>query len=104
MMSKRFAHVVNFWLRKDLRPEERARFEESARSLGTIASVDVFHLGTPASTDRPVIDRSYDYSLVCLFKSREDHDAYQVDPIHDRFRDTCTPLWERIVIYDSDSV
>lgn len=103
-MDKRFTHIVNFWLKKDLTDQERRTFEDSVRSLGTIATVDVFHLGIPASTDRPVIDRSYDFCMVCMFRSRADHDAYQVDPIHDLFRDVCSSLWERIVIYDSDQV
>jgi len=24
-----------------------------------------------------------------------------VDPIHDRFRETCGPLWDKVLIYDS---
>lgn len=100
-MNRKFAHIVNFWLRKDLSAEERSQFEAGVRSLGTIETVDFFHLGTPASTDRPVIDRSYDYCLVCIFKNQDDHDAYQVDPIHDRFRETCGPLWDKVLIYDS---
>ena len=103
-MSKRFTHVVNFWLKNDLTADQRKVFEGGVRSLGTISTVDVFHLGTPASTDRPVIDRSYDFCLVCMFKNKEDHDAYQVDPVHDVFRDTCSSLWEKVLIYDSESV
>jgi len=103
-MSKRFTHVVNFWLKNDLTADQRKVFEDGVRSLGTISTVDVFHLGTPASTDRPVIDRSYDFCLVCMFKNKEDHDAYQVDPVHDVFRDTCSSLWEKVLIYDSESV
>jgi hypothetical protein len=100
-MDKKFAHIVYFWLRKDLSQEERQRFEDSVRSLETIDTLDYYHLGVPASTDRPVIDRSYDFNLLCLFKNKADHDAYQVDLIHDRFRDDCSHLWEKVVIYDS---
>jgi hypothetical protein len=103
-MDTRFAHIVNFWLKKDLTADQRKTFEDHVRSLGTISTVDVFHLGTPASTDRPVIDRSYDFCMICVFRSRADHDAYQVDPVHDTFRDVCSSLWDRIVIYDSDEV
>ncbi|GAA4312162.1 Dabb family protein [Compostibacter hankyongensis] len=100
-MDKQFAHVVNFWLREGLSTAERQQFEAGVRSLGTIGTIARFHIGTPASTDREVIDRSYDYCLLCLFKNQEDHDAYQVDPVHDRFRETCSPFWEKVVIYDS---
>ncbi len=103
-MEKRFVHVVNFWLRKDLNQDERMQFEQGVRSLGNISTVELFHLGTPADTDRPVIDRSYDYCLLCRFRNRADHDAYQEDPIHDEFRDTCSPLWEKVLIYDSEEV
>jgi hypothetical protein len=104
MSSKRFVHVVNFWLRKDLTDAQRAQFKSGVLALEAIKTLDYFHVGTPASTDRPVIDRSYDYCLLCIFKSKEDHDLYQVDPIHDKFRETCGPLSEKLLIYDSEAV
>lgn len=100
-MDQQFVHIVNFWLRKDLTKAQRDQFESSVTSLGTIKPMVLFHLGRPASTDRPVIDRSYDYCLVCIFKNKEDHDAYQVHPVHDAFRENCTPLWDKVLIYDS---
>lgn len=103
-MNTSFVHVVNFWLRKDLSPGERRQFEASVLSLGTIKPMTFFHVGKPAATDRPVIDRSYDYCLVCIFNNKQDHDAYQEDPVHDAFRDTCTPFWDKVVIYDSEGV
>ena len=103
-MDKRFAHVVNFWLKKNLSQQQVQQFEEGVASLGTIKTVRFFHLGKPASTNRPVIDRSYDYCLLCVFNNQADHDAYQVDPIHDRFRETCSPLWDKVLIYDSVSL
>jgi hypothetical protein len=103
-MDKRFVHIVNFWLRKDLSKEERQQFEAGVRSLGTISTLDFFHLGVPASTNREVIDRSYDYCLICIFKNKADHDVYQVDPVHDKFRETCSPLWDKVLIYDSEEV
>ncbi|MHB1920910.1 MAG: Dabb family protein [Chitinophagaceae bacterium] len=103
-MAQRFVHVVNFWLKKGLTPEQVLQFERGATSLGTISTVVFAHLGQPAPTDRPVIDRSYDYCLVCVFNHQQDHDAYQVDPIHDLFRETCSSLWDRVLIYDSISI
>lgn len=104
MSDKRFAHVVNFWLKKDLTEAQRLHFASGIRELEAIKTLEVFHVGTPASTDRPVIDRSYDYCLLCIFKSKADHDAYQVDPIHDEFRKTCSPLAEKMLIYDSETI
>jgi hypothetical protein len=104
MSDKRFVHVVNFWLKKDLTEAQRQQFAEGVRALEAIKTLEFFHVGTPASTDRPVIDRSYDYCLLCIFKSKADHDAYQVDPIHDHFRETCGPLSQKTLIYDSEAI
>lgn len=99
-MSK-FVHVVNFWLKKDITQKDRADFTKGLTSLEKITSLASFHVGQPAPTERPVIDRSYDYCLVCTFDTAADHDAYQTDPIHDDFRDNCAKYWDKVLIYDS---
>jgi hypothetical protein len=96
-----FVHAVYFWLKEHLTDAQRAAFVAGARSLTTIASVKHGYFGIPASTDRPIIERSYSHALVVLFASQADHDSYQADPIHDRFRDECADFWQKVVIYDS---
>jgi hypothetical protein len=96
-----FTHSVYFWLRADLTEAERATFREGALSLTTIDAVRHGFLGVPAPTDRPIIDRSYSYALVVVFDDEDGHDRYQTDPIHDRFRERCGGLWERVLIYDA---
>ncbi len=96
-----FIHAVYFWLRDDLTPDETQRFVEGVRSLRDIETVRQGYVGVPAATDRPIIDRSYSYALVLAFSDEAGHDAYQVHPVHDRFRDECVPFWRRVQIYDS---
>ena len=96
-----FVHAVYFWLRDDLTSEERQRFETGLQSLCAIDSVRHGYIGSPAATDRPVIERSYSRALVLLFDDEGAHDAYQVHPVHDRFRDECHTLWRAVRIYDS---
>ena len=55
----------------------------------------------PAATDRPVIERGYSWALVLVFPSERAHDAYQVHPVHDRFREECGGYWSAVRIYDS---
>jgi len=97
----KFIHVVNFWLKKDLGDQDKAAFVKGVTSLGQIKNLSTFHVGRPAPTSRPVIDSSYDYCLVCTFQSQQEHDAYQIDPIHDIFRDECAKYWDKVLIYDS---
>ena len=51
-------------------------FEAGLQRLMTIPTVRFRYLGTPAETDRPVIDRSYSYKLVVGFDDRAGHDAH----------------------------
>ena len=99
-----FVHVVNFWLKKDLSDAERQQFVNGVKALGNIESLVTFNIGTPAATDRPVIDRSYDYCELTIFNDVEGHDIYQVHPLHLKFIDECKHLWEKVLIYDSETV
>jgi hypothetical protein len=93
-------HSVYFWLKPDLTEEQRALFWESVHSLKTIESVRQCYIGAPASTDRPVIDRSYSCALIVVFDDDEGHDIYQEHPVHDKFRERSN-LWSKILIYDA---
>ncbi len=99
-----FLHSVYFWLRDDLTSLDRDRFVEGVNALLAIETVRHGYVGTPASTDRKIIDRSYSYGLVVAFDDRDGHDIYQDDAIHDRFRDECADLWEDVKIYDMETV
>jgi hypothetical protein len=69
-----------------------------------VETVDVFSVGKPAKTDRPVIDRSYDYCLLTTFEEEKGHDYYQTAPIHLEFIKNCAHLWDKVLIYDSESM
>lgn len=96
-----FVHHVFFWLKKPVTGETRVKFELGLKNLVTIEKIVGMHLGTPASTNRGVIDNSYSYSLLLTFKTKEDQDIYQTHPTHLKFIEDCGDLWERVVVYDS---
>ena len=96
-----FIHAVYFWLRDDLTPDEREQFEAGVRSLRAIETVRDGWIGVPAPTERPVIERGYSRSLVLVFADKRAHDAYQVHPVHDRFRERCGTFWTTVRIFDS---
>lgn len=96
-----FIHSVYFWLREDLTEGELETFRRGVQSLTTISSVRHSWVGRPATTDRPVIERSYSYSLTAVFDGYDEQEEYQVDPVHDVFREECGGLWSRVLIYDA---
>jgi Stress responsive A/B Barrel Domain len=95
-------HSVYFWLKPELSIPQIEKFRKGLDSLGAISSVDKIYIGAPAATPRrPLIDSSYSYALVLIFKDLAAHDAYQIDPIHVAFNDSCRELWARVQIYDA---
>lgn len=93
-------HCVFFWLQPQITAQDRATFEQGLASLTTITGVFHASFGVPAPTDRPVIERSYSYGLMVKFENLAAHDAYQVDPIHERFLEQCSRLWTRVQVFD----
>ena len=95
-------HTVLFWLHKDLSSSEREDFKAALDSLKDIPSAAAVYVGSPSSTpERPVIDASYDFCLTVLLKDMAAHDAYQQNPLHQKFLEN-KELWERVQIYDAD--
>lgn len=96
-----FVHAVYFWLNEGLSERDKEMFLRGVNALTTIESVQQGHVGIPADTHRPVVDSSYSYALVVVFRDKAGHDFYQAHPVHDRFRKECAPFWHKVVIYDS---
>ncbi len=96
-------HTVFFWLKPDLTAAQRAEFDRTVATLGTIKSVDKCYIGVPAGVpDRPVVDKSFSVGLTVICKDVAAHNAYQVDPIHLAFIEKCKAYWTRVQIYDAE--
>jgi len=94
-------HSVYFWLKQGIGDEEMAAFRAGLESLAGIEAAEAVYVGTPADTDRPVIDRSYTFGLTVLLPDLAAHDAYQVHPLHKAFLENFAQDWDRVLIYDA---
>jgi len=97
-----FIHTVFFWLKEGISMEEKAAFESGLNDLGKAPNIGKFFIGTPANTDREVIDSSYDYAWIVHFANAEDQAIYQSDSIHLDFIEKYEALWEKVIVYDSE--
>ena len=98
-----FVHHVAFWLKENLSETEIQNFEIGVKSLLEIKEHLIFaNVGAPAPTRRPVIESGYSYVLLLVFKDIENHDAYQVHPIHEKFVEGCKQYWDKVLIFDSE--
>jgi hypothetical protein len=99
-LKNTFVHQVYFWLNNKA---DLPKLIEGLEVMLPITSIRDIHIGVPAeSEERDVIERSYDVSLLVTFANLADHDHYQVDPLHDIFREQYAgPLCKRVMVLDS---
>ncbi|MCA0357316.1 MAG: Dabb family protein [Proteobacteria bacterium] len=98
-------HQVFFWLKNPGDKADRDKLIAGLKALKAIDVIQQLHVGAPASTEkRDVIDNSYDVSELMVFKSVEDQKRYQDHPLHQKFVADCSPLWSKVVVYDSMAV
>lgn len=98
-------HMVYFWLKKPSSSEDRNKLIAGLNALKKIPHIQALHIGLPASTlKRDAVDNSFDVSELMLFNSVEDQNAYQSHPLHKKFIDECSHLWQDVVVRDSISV
>jgi hypothetical protein len=95
-------HTVLFWLKDKLTDDDRAFFAAELERLKGIECAHAVYVGTPAATDRPVIDSSYDFCLTVILPDMAAYESYQIDPLHEAFVEKCRHMFGRIQIYDAD--
>lgn len=100
-MKDVFVHHVYFWLKNTGNAEDLGKLVAGLRKLSAVKTIKQYQIGKPAATSREVIDGSYAVSWLVLFDNKADQDSYQVDPIHLKFVEECSPLWQKVIVYDS---
>jgi hypothetical protein len=96
-----FFHAVYFYPREGAESGDVATLLEGVKTLEAIPGVTFFAIGTPAGTDRSVVDNSYIVGLLVAYKDVEGHDVYQDHPIHLAFIENYKHLWSRVQVYDT---
>lgn len=101
----KLVHHVFFWLKNPDSKEDLAKLLAGLRTLAKIESVRGVHFGVPASTEkRDVVDNSYSASEILFFDDTAGQKIYQDHPIHKKFVEDCSGLWDKVVVYDAIAV
>ena len=91
-----------FWLKNRDSKEDLRKLLDGLKTLEKIESVRRLHIGVPASTEqRPVVDSSYSASELIFFDDVAGQNIYQEHPVHKKFVEQCSHLWEKVIVYDS---
>ncbi|TWI81450.1 stress responsive alpha/beta barrel protein [Lacibacter cauensis] len=99
-----FIHHVYFWLKNADSKTDRDKLVEGLTKLSKVKTIQNFHIGKPADTNRDVIERGYAVSWFTHFANAADQASYQVDPIHLKFVEDYSHLWSKVIVYDSVDV
>lgn len=99
--SEMFIHHVYFWLKNPGNSTDKTKLIEGLKKLSKVGTIKKFYIGEPAATRREVIDSSYDVSWLLFFDNAADQDSYQTDPIHLKFVEECSSLWQKVTVYDT---
>ncbi len=95
-------HHVFFWLKEPENKAHRKQFEKAMNDLIRVETIKMSHIGIPAATEeRGVVENSYTYSYMVMFDSLNDQNIYQKHPIHLKFIEKNSHLWDKVVVYDS---
>ncbi len=100
-MNGKFFHVVFFWLVNEDQKTRGKFLTELRKFVDNVDLIKTKHIGSPADTDRDVIDNTYSFSLILTFESKNDQDLYQEHPVHKKFVENASSLWTKVQVYDS---
>ncbi|OJZ10913.1 MAG: stress protein [Sphingobacterium sp. 40-24] len=105
MQPTTIVHVVNFWLKKELSEKEKKNFVGFFEELRKIDVIKTLNYGVPAQTNpRPVVDNSFDYTLIVTFKNLKDITIYETHPIHLKAIEKYQHLWTKVMVKDTSII
>lgn len=103
--KKYLTHHVFFWLKNPASKGDLDTLLAGLRTLDQIETVRKIYIGVPASTEkRDVVDASFSASELLFFDDTEGQKIYQDHPVHKKFVEDCSHLWEKVIVYDSMDV
>ena len=97
----RVNHLVLCWLKQPGDVAQRQQIIEQTLAFRTIPGVQEVRVGEVLSSERGIVDDSFDVGILMSFASREDMQAYLEHPLHRAaLRDLLQPLVSRVLVYD----
>jgi hypothetical protein len=94
-------HVVLLWLNEPGNEDHRAQIIAATRGFASIPGVKGISVGEPVSSQRSVVDDSFDIGLYISFSSKQALEAYLVHPKHKAAQQSVLGARvKRAVIYD----
>lgn len=99
--NKKITHVVMVWLNEPGNKRQRAAFIKASEQLNDFSGIVNRHVGVVMSSDRKIVDDTFDVAVTVTLKNKKALQAYLNDPKHKKIlHDKIKPLVNRTVVYD----
>lgn len=99
--SKKVTHVVMVWLKEPGNEQHRTAFIKASEELNNLPGIVSRHVGVVMSSDRKIVDDTFDVAMSVTMESKDALDAYLKNPKHKEIlHDKIKPLINRSVAYD----
>ena len=94
-------HVVLCWLKEPGNARHRQQIVEVSKSFRDIPGVLEVRAGQVGSSDREIVDDSFDVAILIIVLDRKRLTEYLQHPVHHKAkRDILVPLVDKLVVYD----
>ena len=101
IQEKTVVHVVLIWLKDSGNQEDIKQVINVSRQLKEISYIQQILVGKSISSDRKIVDDSFDVGLYMTFSNMKDMQAYLEAPKHkEAVRTVLKPLASKIQVYD----
>lgn len=98
-------HHVFFWLKNPASTEDRDKLVAGLKTLAGIPLIKELYVGVLANTEkRDVVDASWQVSELMFFEDLASQAIYQQHELHLAFVKNCSPLWEKVVVFDANNL
>ncbi|MER2491520.1 Dabb family protein [Catenovulum sediminis] len=94
-------HVVFLWLKVETPQATKSKVIEESIALKSLSMVKHVSAGYALSSERSIVDDSYDIGIIFEFASQADLAEFLVHPAHQTLVvQTVKPALEKILVYD----
>ena len=99
--SEEIRHVVMVWMKKKPTESEFNELLKASLALKEIKQLLSIQGGRAISSERPIVDDSFDLGLVMTFRNIKEMDEYVNHPIHEAFVNKYIKgRVDKVVVYD----
>ena len=98
-------HIVLVWLKEPHNEQHVQKIIEATQQLKEIKELKQLRVGESISSDRKIVDDSFDIGIYMIFDDTKAMNRYLIHPKHkEKVKNIIKPLSKKIRVHDFDSL